>query len=219
MDCGASSSVAEKVSLAPVYSVFMEAPDAQSIKSPPTVGHLLPWLHLHPGASRRIRRSLLLMFTCAKVEDLWIKWCVVVVSWSSVPESGLNHLSAIIRWRWSESCMRAESRRMEENGARICWQRPPAVPCTPPHARSRRSIIWVRLLSAGLLLNCNRVSICSWPPETTSTTSHMCAHSVWAKVVTHLFWQSVDRETLVVVGKIHKRDCEFQSRNENTCKH
>lgn len=115
--------------------------------------------------------------------------------------------------------MRAESRRMEENGARICWQRPPAVPCTPQHARSRRSIFWARLPSAGLLLNCTRVSVCSWPTETRSTTSHMCAHSVWAKVVTHLFWQSVDRETLVVVGKIHKRDCEFQSRNENTCKH
>lgn len=92
-------------------------------------------------------------------------------------------------------------------------------PAPHPHARSRRSIIWARLPSAGLLLKCTRVSVCSWPAETRSTTSHMCAHSVWAKVVTHLFWQSVDRETLVVVGKLHKRDCEFQSRNENTCKH
>lgn len=50
MDDGTSSSVAEKVSLAPVYSVFMEAPDAQGVQSPPTVGHLLLWLHLHPGA-------------------------------------------------------------------------------------------------------------------------------------------------------------------------
>lgn len=42
MDCETSSSVAEKVSLAPVHSVFMEAPDSQGIENPPTVGHLLP---------------------------------------------------------------------------------------------------------------------------------------------------------------------------------
>lgn len=42
MDSGTSSSVAEKVSLAPVYSVIMEAPDAQGIEGPPTVGHLIP---------------------------------------------------------------------------------------------------------------------------------------------------------------------------------
>lgn len=52
MDYGTSSSVAEKVSLAPVYSDFMEAPGAQGIESPPTVGHLLPRLHVHPGAKK-----------------------------------------------------------------------------------------------------------------------------------------------------------------------
>lgn len=55
MDDGTPSSVAEKISLAPVDRGFMEAPDAQGIQSPPAVGHLLPWLHRHPAAWRSIR--------------------------------------------------------------------------------------------------------------------------------------------------------------------
>lgn len=98
MDCGASSSVAEKVSLAPVYSVFMEAPDAQSIKSPPTVGHLLPPTTSAPRSLKRNQeKPFAHVYMCKGIEDLWRKWCVVVVLWSSVPVFGFNHLPAIIR--------------------------------------------------------------------------------------------------------------------------
>lgn len=34
----------------------------------------------------------------------------------------------------------------------------------------------------------------------------MCTHSVGAKLVSHLFWQAADKETLVVVGKTYKHE-------------
>lgn len=147
MDYGASSSsVAEKVSLAPVYSVFMEAPDARGIVSPPTVGHLLLWPHLHPEVSGE---AFLNVYMC-KCRRSWSTVVVAIVGlWSSVSVFGLNHLSAIIRQRWSESYVRVESRRMEENRAQNvltktsrCSLHPSA--CTLPQAHDQGSpaICW-----------------------------------------------------------------------------
>lgn len=71
-----------------LFIAFMEAPDDEGIQSPPMLGHLLPWLHLHPGAWGRIRRSLLLMFRPTNVDVLAVHchsvWLKSFVCYNSV---------------------------------------------------------------------------------------------------------------------------------------
>lgn len=164
MDCGASSSVAEKVSLAPVYSVFMEAPDAQSIKSPPSVGHLPPWLHLHPGASRGIRRSLLLMFTCKgrrSVEKVVRGGCIVLQCPSVWLKSFTCYNSVEVKWI-VHACWEQEDG--GERGQNLltktscCSQHPSTCTLTQEHNLGSPAICW----SVIEVHPCFRLQLTNW---------------------------------------------------------
>lgn len=163
------------------------------------------------SADGSVSQCLTLRFSQRDVFYVPMRACLI-----ADPIGFWNGLSVIIQWRWSEVnhvCVLRAGGWGGENGSRMCWQRPPAA----RHARSCKSITGYRMPPAGQAWNCTHVSIWSWPTRTRSTTSHMCPHSVWAKVVTHLFWQAADWETLVVVGK-NTETWEFQGVNKNTCR-